>query len=386
MFNRILNRAGGVLSFTLFLFLNCSLGHAQAVVLAVPDQYDIFPVTAQSTATQANISNAPANIADVNHVESGMPLPFSKQNGANTTNLLNGQSSPVAGGQVTGVLESDFEVLPIDRPRGAWKQVDKTPGLVTTSNTVLTANFIVEADYSLYQYFGNNETAVRTYVTNLFLAVSAIYEADIKVKIVPSTIRVWTKPDPWVNQLDTATALQKLREYWGKNHKTVPRAGVVLLSKRSLGGGRATLNGLCADAALTATKDIAYGAAVMGNLGGVIATTPGANTWDVVVTAHEIGHNFNSDHTHCTARLNSVGFYDQCYVSGASSCFAGTAVAGNGTIMSYCHAGPGTIGMAAINPVHFVDATGDPAHTNVMRASAEEYTIGNNPEGCLVPN
>ncbi len=381
MFNRILNRTLVVQLFTAFLFLNCSMGHAQSVVLAIPDQYDVFP-----GAVKASIGIATSKNVNKSRGLSAMPLPFSKQNSVNTANSISSQSSAAAGAQGNNILETDFEVLPIDRPRGAWKQADKTPGLVTTGNTVLTANFIVEADYSLYQYFGNNEAAVRTYVTNLFLAVSAIYEADIKVKIVPSAIRVWTKPDPWANQLDTATALQKLREYWGKNHKTVTRAGVVLLSKRSLGGGRATLNGLCADTAFTATKDIAYGAAVMGNLGGVIATTPGANSWDVVVTAHEIGHNFNSDHTHCTARVNSVGFYDQCYVSGASSCFSGTAVAGNGTIMSYCHAGPGTIGMAAINPMHFVDATGDPAHTNVMRASAEEYTIGNNPEGCLVPN
>jgi Metallo-peptidase family M12 len=379
MVNRISNRTSGVIFLTSCLFLYCGSGFAQSAVLAIPDKYAVFP------SVKASISIAPSKNRNINHGVSAMPLPLSKQNGVNKANSTSSQSSTAAGVRANEILGTDFEVLPIDRPRGAWRQVDKTPGLVTTSNTVLTANFIVEADYSLYQYFGNNEAAVRTYVTNLFLAVSAIYEADIKVKIVPSAIRVWTKPDPWVNQIDTATTLQKLREYWGKNHKTVPRAGVVLLSKRNLGGGRATLNGLCADTALTATKDIAYGAAVMGNLDGVIATTPGANTWDVVVTAHEIGHNFNSDHTHCTARVNSVGFYDQCYVSGASSCFAGTAVAGNGTIMSYCHVA-GTNGMAAINPLHFVDATGDPAHTNVMRATAEEYTIGNNVEGCLVPN
>jgi hypothetical protein len=30
----------------------------------------------------------------------------------------------------------------------------------------------------------------------------------------------------------------------------------------------------------------------------------------------------------------------------------------------------------SIGPLHFVDATDDPAHTNAMRVSAVEYTVG----------
>ena len=40
--------------------------------------------------------------------------------------------------------------------------------------------------------------------------------------------------------------------------------------------------------------------------------------------------------------------------------------------MSYCSA-----------IMRFVDATNDPAHTNIIRATAVEYTVGNNPQGCL---
>jgi hypothetical protein len=59
--------------------------------------------------------------------------------------------------------------------------------------------------------------------------------------------------------------------------------------------------------------------------------------------AHEIGHNFNSPHTHC---YNGIGGnsspVDQCR-SGESGCYAGTQAlpgpigVGSGTIMSYCH-------------------------------------------------
>ena len=356
----------------ILILLHSAFGYAQPTVLSMPAAYEI---------------QVPANQSDATPAGQGMPLPGSLTGAVGMgSGAVNGaQSSATPTGTSTAPLE-DFLELPFERPRGAWRQDGKIASLVPSSNTVLTANFAVEADFSVYQFFGNNEAAVRTYVNNLFLAVSSIYEADIKVKIQPSIVRVWTKPDPWSSLTTTLSVLQAASPYWGKHHKTVPRAGVVVLSMRSLGGGIAYLNTLCNENAMDATFDKAYGIAIAGNLKGVISTVPGVNTWDVVVVAHELGHNFNSDHTHCTPRVNSVGFYDKCYVSGVSSCFAGPAVAGNGTIMSYCHAGPGTIGMAAINPMHFVDATGDPAHTNVMRASAEEYTVGNNPQGCLIPN
>jgi hypothetical protein len=69
--------------------------------------------------------------------------------------------------------------------------------------------------------------------------------------------------------------------------------------------------------------------------------------WDIVAVTHEIGHNFNSPHTHC---YNNVGgnasSVDQCRsgeVDGHGACYSGAQVlpgpagAGTGTIMSYCH-------------------------------------------------
>lgn len=357
----------------LLILLHSAFSYAQPTVLPMPAAYEI---------------QAPGNQPAPRPELQGMPLPGSLTGAVvpGSGAVSGAQSSAAPFDTSTAPLE-DFLELPFERPRGAWRQDGKIASLVPSSNTVLTANFAVEADYSVYQFFGNNEAAVRTYVNNLFLAVSSIYEADIKVKIQPSVVRVWTKPDPWSSLTTTLSVLKGVSPYWGKHHKTVPRAGVVVLSMRNLGGGIAYLNTLCNENAMDATSNYAYGVAVAGNLRGVISTVPGANTWDVVVVAHELGHNFNSGHTHCTKRVNSVGFYDQCYATATpTTCFAGPAVAGNGTIMSYCHAGPGTIGMAAINPMHFVDATADPAHTNVMRASAEEYTVGNNPQGCLIPN
>jgi hypothetical protein len=97
------------------------------------------------------------------------------------------------------------------------------------------------------------------------------------------------------------------------------------------------------------------------------ANTPISNSWDAIVTAHEIGHNFSSPHSHCYGTLNggalseSVNPVDACYTSesdgpgnlcakGAASLPAsnaltgGVAGAGNGVIMSYCHLLGGGLG------------------------------------------
>ena len=65
---------------------------------------------------------------------------------------------------------------------------------------------------------------------------------------------------------------------------------------------------------------------------------------DVMVTGHEIGHNFGSKHTHCYLTPTPI---DTCYASesscysGALSCPAAQTINGvanvRGTLMSYCH-------------------------------------------------
>jgi len=83
------------------------------------------------------------------------------------------------------------------------------------------------------------------------------------------------------------------------------------LSTRSLGGGIAYLGGLYSPQY--------YGYGVSGSLRGEF------NKWDLVVVAHELGHNFGAEHTHeMTPQVDTCG----------NSC---PADASGATIMSYCH-------------------------------------------------
>jgi len=87
------------------------------------------------------------------------------------------------------------------------------------------------------------------------------------------------------------------------------------LTTRPLGGGVAYLGGLY--------YPDGYGYAVSGSLNGDF------HYWDLVVVAHELGHNFGAEHTHdMSPQVDNCG----------DVCFGGTdRTPQQGTIMSYCH-------------------------------------------------
>jgi hypothetical protein len=273
-------------------------------------------------------------------------------------------------------LSEDFVLAP-KRP-AVSKALKGTAGYVAGLDTAnIIVDVAVEVDYELYSQFNFNETAVRTYVTDLFAAVSSIYRRDANITVKPSFVRVWTTPaDPWT-KFTTLDALYELQNFYNTYGSTMPRSAVVLLSgKQAMQGGIAYVDGVCASQG-------AYDTLVVGSLDGVVNNTPGPDTWDVVALAHELGHNLGAQHSHCTARADGNGFYDRCYGSEPSSankaCYSGPNVYTNGTIMGYCNLGP--TGASAVNPISFLDNTQDPAIKNIIRSNAEQWTVANRPAG-----
>ncbi|HEX6900070.1 MAG TPA: M12 family metallo-peptidase [Thermoanaerobaculia bacterium] len=220
----------------------------------------------------------------------------------------------------------------------------------TAALAAYTARVAIETDYEFYSKF-NNAAAASTYIGNLIGYASVIYTAEINTSLTVQSISLWTtSDDPW-NQTTGLCGLLEFGRYWNKNKTDVSRTIAHFMSGRPTGGGVAWLGVLCSGAFSASGScsgiptDAPWGGGY-GFTGGMSGTFNIANPtvmWDIMAVSHEIGHNFNSPHTHC---YNGVGGnaspVDQCR-TGESGCFAGTqslpgpAGAGSGTIMSYCH-------------------------------------------------
>jgi hypothetical protein len=215
----------------------------------------------------------------------------------------------------------------------------EVPGLPAVAG-VKQAAVRVETDNQLYLHFGGTDAATKLakYVMTLFGAVDVIYDRDLAMHLAVVEIHVWSVADPYTGG-DTLTQLYQLGDWWHVNKpiSSNPRTLVHYLSGHPVSGGIAWLGVLC-------HGDFAQGSDFGGaySLTQVYATYP-LQLWDQDASAHEMGHNVGSPHTHCMGPTSIKYPYptwtDECY-SGESGCFSGTAAPpalGQGTIMSYCH-------------------------------------------------
>lgn len=206
-------------------------------------------------------------------------------------------------------------------------------------STLHTATIAVDTDNELLSIkFGNNTTAAANYVASLIASMTVIYERDALVRLLQGTtyLRPSTTADPY-NQTGTGSAsaakLQEFSNVWGN---TQPYAGhsralAMMLSGKGGSGasGIAWLTSLCSKYYGTSFTQVYTS-----------GTSPSAG--DILVVAHELGHNFGSPHTHCYSPA-----IDNCYnaesgcFSGTRSCPASQTINGvtsvTGTLMSYCH-------------------------------------------------
>ncbi len=222
------------------------------------------------------------------------------------------------------------------------------------------ARIAVETDFEFFQRFASAQAAT-TYVGNLIGYASGIYVAQLDTQLQVSYLRLWnTAADPWA-QTSSICALYEFGKQWNDNMAGESRTIAHMLSGKTTGGGVAWVGVLCSAAFNTSAASAGCAAPITGtsNFGGAYGFTGSITgsfnpsspsvVWDIVATAHEIGHNFNSPHTHCYAGLNGNSApIDQCYGSEpGTGCFSGTPTLpgpqgqGTGTIMSYCHLRPG---------------------------------------------
>jgi hypothetical protein len=222
---------------------------------------------------------------------------------------------------------------------------------VAAAGTVLhTARVAVETDYEYYTRF-NNATNATNYVGNLLGYASTIYVNEINTSLVVQSVSLWTAPgDPWT-QGNTLCGLMEFGRYWNLNRTGVSRTIAHFLSGKNLGGGVAWLGVLCSGSFGASAScpgipnDAPWGGAYgfTASISGTFNVNSPTVMWDIMAVSHEIGHNFNSPHSHCYNGLGgSASPIDQCYNAepgcyNGSTSLPGPAGAGSGTIMSYCH-------------------------------------------------
>ena len=215
--------------------------------------------------------------------------------------------------------------------------------------------------------FGGNAASAQVYATSLLGAVSEIYQRDMNVAMELGYLRTWTTTDPYT-QTNNSQQLPQFRSYWNNNMQSVSRNLAHLLSARSLGGGIAYLRAACSS----------NGYGVSANMTGFFPYPimhHSASNWDLMVVAHEMGHNLGSGHTHDVNSYNPI--IDGC---GNNDCSQATS----GTIMSYCHLCSGgmsnmrmTFGTRVITAMRtYLDGTANTCGTAFAATSIAQHPAG----------
>ena len=217
------------------------------------------------------------------------------------------------------------------------------------------ARVAVDTDHEYFQLFGNSSDAAQ-YMADLFAFISGIYEDEVQTALAISRLDLYDTPaDPWT-QTETDCALYEVGQLWNTQRSDIDRTITHFVSGKQMGGGIAWLGVLCSNPAggatnignscpgLPSTGQYFGGYGVSGGLFGTFNPGNPGVVWDLVVIAHEIGHNFDSPHTHCYGGIGgNANPVDQCATESGTGCFTGTpSLPGplgqrSGTIMSYCH-------------------------------------------------
>ena len=184
----------------------------------------------------------------------------------------------------------------------------------------MTVDIAIDTDEDFLEHFGGDEEAALGYIETLVAGANIIFQRDCNTQLSLVFARLWSTTDPW----DSFPELGALRNHWQEEMSHIDRDTTHLLTPFPIGGGFAmAIGSVC-------SNDTSY--AVSGHLNGFFPTPLEPNSpqnWDIIVFTHELGHLFDSPHTH-----NYWPWIDEC---GVGSC----ETASEGTIMSYCHLCPG---------------------------------------------
>lgn len=181
----------------------------------------------------------------------------------------------------------------------------------------------VETDVEfLRDRFGGDTIAATSYVALLYTAMNEIYMRDVQVHPWLGYLRLWETADETVDpySLEVGDRLGQFRDHWNGYMASVARHEAHILCGIG-GGGVAWIPAVC--------SSYSYAASCVGGSFPYPLVHNNGGNWDLMVVAHEMGHNCGGPHTH-----QSDPVIDGCG-SDPQDCTA--ADLDIGTIMSYCH-------------------------------------------------
>ncbi len=190
----------------------------------------------------------------------------------------------------------------------------------------------LDIDYYTYNSFNQSCENSVEWSLALLAGVSEIYETELDnlINLSASYVNVWEVTDPYASFVGNAgSMLDAFRLEWLNNPdlSNRPRDLVHLMTRRpdTGTGGIAYLNVVCSPN---------YAAGFSAYLNPSLTYNLNNYSWNLNVVAHELGHNFGSNHTHWCGWPG--GPIDDCYAA-EGNCTNNPAPQ-TGTIMSYCHA------------------------------------------------
>lgn len=247
-------------------------------------------------------------------------------------------------------------------PRLPSKQLSKRnlgppKQLASFTGANFNAVIAIESDFEYFSLFGSSIAAL-AHASNLIGFASTVFSEEINIALSLGITTIWSAPnDPWT-ETQAECALYEFGRAWNNGQGSVDRTLAHFLSGKKAGGGIAWTGVLCQDEFVynldhacpqMSPRVDTYGGdfGFSGNLTGNFNPQNPSIVWDIYVFMHEIGHNFNSPHTHCYSLIggnrqpidlcSSVECgTDNCYC-GATSLPCATPGTGCGTLMSYCH-------------------------------------------------
>ena len=193
----------------------------------------------------------------------------------------------------------------------------------------------IECDFDSFNKNGGSVQNTEDWALSLMNEVGILYD-NAGIPMFVSDILVYDQPDPYTAGGNAGQVLGMMGSVIGNDYEG--RLAHVF-STRGLGGGVAYVNVLCAF-----NSGGAFGPyAVSGSMNSSTIPFP-IYSWNVMVVAHELGHNVGSLHTHnCVWNGNNTQI-DDCGNSATnqgnnSPCYDenNPILPNAGSIMSYCH-------------------------------------------------